>query len=582
MTLQTPQRNIPLTMQPSTALILIVDDEPEICSTHASVLAREGYSVDTASGRLEAVACFQTHPYDLVFVDITLGNDSGIDLLKDIKKISSSTQVVIFTGNPDIETSAEAVRHNAFDYLVKPVRREALISVTRHALSTKKLTDEKDTYRTNLDAIFRSVSDSIVMIDKNGKLVQFNKTAEDACGYCRDMLGSDISAIHQGCDSQCHAPLMETLHTRKMIETGRLECHSPDGSTRIVRVTATPIIDDHGVETGAVAIIHDESRLVAMEQSLRKRGQFDTNIIGVSEAMQQVYSLIEVLAGVSTTVLISGESGTGKELVAAALHFRGPRAKRPFIKLNCSALSEPLLESELFGHVRGAFTGAIADKVGRFQKADGGTLFLDEIGDISPTVQMRLLRVLQESEFERVGESTPIKVDVRIIAATNQNLEEKVLQGTFRKDLFYRLNVVCLALPALKERRGDIEPLVTHFITKFNDKFSKDIVAVSDDVMSIFNSYNWPGNVRELEHVMEHACLLSKTDIISVSNLPKALVAVTNNGDEAAPDTTAISHPVAHNLSIEEALNMAGGNVTRAAQLLGVCRSTIYRSQKKS
>jgi transcriptional regulator with PAS, ATPase and Fis domain len=293
--------------------------------------------------------------------------------------------------------------------------------------------------------------------------------------------------------------------------------------------------------------------------------------------MQQVYSLIESLADLPTTVLINGESGTGKELVAAALHSSGVRAKKPFVKVNCSALSENLLESELFGHVRGAFTGAIADKIGRFQKAHGGTLFLDEIGDISPAIQMRLLRVLQESEFERVGDSTSIKVDVRIIAATNHGLAEMVSQGTFRQDLYYRLNVVRLDLPSLRERSDDLDLLAAHFIGKFNVKFAKALTGISEDVKTLFRAYSWPGNVRELEHAIEHACILCKTTIIAVNDLPGDLLeSVMPIG--AAPKNLAPlpAAPVAK-LTLEDALAAAKGNKARAARLLGISRMTLYR-----
>ena len=364
-------------------------------------------------------------------------------------------------------------------------------------------------------------------------------------------------------------------------EIQRLECRTPEGKSRIINFTATPVTEGDGTVSGAVAVIRDETNLVELERSLRKRGRFQ-GMVGASAPMQRVYSLIEALADVPTTVLINGESGTGKELVAAALHAAGNRATKPFVKVNCSALSEPLLESELFGHVRGAFTGAIADRVGRFQRAHGGTLFLDEIGDISPAVQMRLLRVLQESEFERVGESTPIKVDVRIIAATNQNLVEMIGKRTFRQDLYYRLNVVRLVLPALKERLDDLEQLITYFIAKYNVKFGKDICGVSDDVIELFRSHTWPGNVRELEHAIEHASVLCKSDIIAVRDLPQEMIGSARVGVNSSSKNAASSPSRKKKLTLEEALEITGGNKTRAAKLLGVSRLTVYRQLEKS
>ncbi|MEI7816274.1 MAG: sigma-54-dependent Fis family transcriptional regulator, partial [Desulfuromonadales bacterium] len=514
-----------------------------------------------------------TH-YDLAFVDIMLAGDSGIDVLHDIKAISPATQVVIFTARPDVDTAAAAVRLGAFDYITKPVQAKTLLSISRLALTEKKMNDERERYRVNMDAIFRTVSDSIIMVDTEGRLVHFNETCANVCGYTNDMIGRKISEIHLGCGGECCAALLETLHTNRPKELCRFECRTPGGSTSIVSFKSTAIVEADGIISGAVAVIRDETPMVELEHSLKRRGQFH-DLIGISEPMQRAYSLIEALSNVPTTVLINGESGTGKELVAAALHHSGGRSKEPFIKVNCSALSESLLESELFGHVRGAFTGAIADKVGRFQMAHRGTLFLDEIGDISPSVQMRLLRVLQESEFERVGESKSTRVDVRIIAATNQNLAEMVSCGKFRQDLYYRLNVVRMELPSLRERREDIALLTDHFLLKFNLKFGKKIRAFSDDVIKLFRSYSWPGNVRELEHAVEHAVILCRKDIISAHNLPQDMM-------HSVPSVKPPSTRTAACLSLDQAMDMSKGNITHAARLLGVSRPTIYRHLKEN
>jgi len=568
-------------MQPSDFRILLVDDEEGIRFTLGCLLKKEGFQVDVAATRREAVGLFVAGPYDLAFVDIMLEGESGIKVLRDIKNMSPATQVVMITGRPEVDSAAEAVRLGAFDYLTKPIRHETLMAVSRHALSSKKMNDEREVYRANLDAIFRTVADSIVMVDREGRLAQFNAAAGNVCGFSADMIGKDLAAINLHCNGMCGATLLETLQRNAPRELRRFECRNHEGKTRVACFTSTPVVEPDGSVDGAVAIIRDETRLVDLERSLRKRGRFH-NIIGASAPMQRIFALIDALAEVPTTVLINGESGTGKELVAAALHSSGPRSSGPFVKVNCSALSESLLESELFGHVRGAFTGAISDKIGRFQKAHGGTLFLDEIGDISPAVQMRLLRVLQESEFERVGESTPLKVDVRIIAATNQNLADKVSQGSFRQDLFYRLNVVRLTLPALRERKDDLEPLVAHFVAKFNVKFGRDIMGVSSDVMDTFRSHNWPGNVRELEHAIEHASILCKSDIISVHDLPQDLLDALNAG--VSPDSvdTRPTGAPRSTLTLEEALEMTGGNKTRAASLLGVSRRTVYRHLEES
>jgi len=563
-------------LKPSNYRMLIVDDEEGIRYTLGLLLKKEGYLVDVAADFNTALECLQSERYDLAFIDIMLSGECGTGLLKYIKSCYPDMQVIMCTGFPKVESASEAVRLGAFDYITKPIRHETLLLVTRHALNAKVINDERELYRANLDAIFHSISDSIVMFDREGRLSQFNATAENVCGYDSSMIGDDAVLLDLGCGGICRKALLETLQTKTPRVLNRIECNTNQGISRIVSINMNPITEADGSVRGAVAVIRDETQLATMELTLKKRGHFH-GLIGSSEPMQKVFSLIEALADVPTTVLINGESGTGKELVAAALHFNGVRNNKPFVKVNCSALSETLLESELFGHVRGAFTGAVSDKVGRFQKAHGGTLFLDEIGDISPAVQMRLLRVLQESEFERVGESTPTRVDVRIIAATNQDLAEKVRQGSFRQDLFYRLNVIRIVLPSLKERREDLALLVSHFIAKFNDKFSRNIKDVSVDVMEIFRSHDWPGNVRELEHAIEHASILCKSEIITVHDLPLDLLAAVKAVFKVDLFSDTRQKPVKGAMTLEEALAMADGNKTRAASLLGISRRTIYR-----
>jgi transcriptional regulator with PAS, ATPase and Fis domain len=334
-----------------------------------------------------------------------------------------------------------------------------------------------------------------------------------------------------------------------------------------VTLNTFPLIDPIDGRSGCVLVIKDETRLSDLEQKLEKRQGF-INIIGKDEKMQDLYLLMENLCNLDTTVIINGESGTGKGLIAKALHDGGVRHQKPFVKVDCSALTETLLESELFGHTRGAFTGAVSDKVGRFQKADGGTIFLDEIGDVSLGVQQRLLRVIQEREFERVGDSTPIKVDVRIIAATNKSLQEKVRLGKFREDLYYRLKIIELSSPPLRDRRSDIPLLVEHFIKRFNQKMKKNINNISDDVYRIFMNYEWPGNIRELENAIEHSFVVCNKTVIAVEDLPNELreIKTTTSVDESSSEYN----------TILQALEKTHWNKTKAANLLSISRRTIY------
>src|SRR5512139_1026527 len=274
--------------------------------------------------------------------------------------------------------------------------------------------------------------------------------------------------------------------------------------------------------------LHDELRRekdknILLAQALEKRYSFG-NILGKNTRMQEVFELISDIADTDSTVLIQGESGTGKELIARAIHFNSHRKNKPFVVANCSAYSQNLLESELFGHEKGSFTGAIRRKIGRFEMANGGTIFLDEIGEVSPPTQILLLRVLQDHRFERVGGEETLEVDVRIIAATNKNLTEELKKGAFREDLYYRLNVIPLFVPPLRERKDDIPLLTSHFLQKFSREKGKEVTSIGSEVMELFLAHSWPGNVRELENVIEHASIIAKKDKILPKDLPQYLL----------------------------------------------------------
>jgi two-component system, NtrC family, response regulator AtoC len=300
------------------------------------------------------------------------------------------------------------------------------------------------------------------------------------------------------------------------------------------------------------------------------------NIVGRSPQMLDVYKTIARVAESRSTILITGESGTGKELIARAIHFNSPRASEPFVAVDCSSLAETLLESELFGHVRGAFTGAVAGKTGLFEEADTGTCFLDEIGDIRLATQAKLLRVLQEHEVKRVGGNETIKIDVRIVAATNKNLEELVAEKKFREDLFYRLNVVSLHLPALRDRSEDIPLLCDHFIRKYAAENKKPVCRISPEAMELLIRYSWPGNVRELENVIERAATLSASTFILPEDLPPRLQLETSRINKSSlPSQMPLSE--LEKIYIQKVLEETGGNKKKAADILGIDRRTLYR-----
>jgi len=355
---------------------------------------------------------------------------------------------------------------------------------------------------------------------------------------------------------------------------------SLDEDVRLLRIVASMISQAVRLRQAA-----QEERQRLMEESARLREQLKerfrpANIIGRSKAMQAVYDLISQVARSDTTVLLRGESGVGKELVAHAIHYNSARADKPFVKVSCAALPETIIESELFGHEKGAFTGAIARRQGRFELARGGTLFLDEIGDLSPHTQIRLLRVLQEKEFERVGGTETIKTDVRIVTATNRDLEALIEQGQFRQDLYYRLNVFPIHVPPLRQRKTDIMLLADHFVEKYGTAHSHNVRRISTPAIDMLVSYHWPGNVRELENCIERAVLLSDDDVIHGHHLPPTLQTAEASGTPPAGDLQAALDGLEREL-ILDALKSSRGNMTRAARALGMSERIMGLRVKK-
>jgi two-component system, NtrC family, response regulator AtoC len=311
-----------------------------------------------------------------------------------------------------------------------------------------------------------------------------------------------------------------------------------------------------------------------LKRELRERYRFE-NIVGHSEAMEKVYRLIEKVSGISSNVLIVGETGTGKELVARAIHYNSERSDRPFVAVNCGALTESLLESELFGHLKGAFTGAIANQEGFFRKADKGTLFLDEISEVSHGLQVKLLRAIQEREVIPVGSREPLRFDVRLIAATNRLLEDEVKKGTFREDLFYRINVITIPLPPLRDRKEDVPLLVNHFLQKYAQRLGKPSVKILREAMQALVNYDWPGNVRELENMIERAVALCEGDLIERTDLPDKLTQVKiaiRDLDEYEMTLDALEEQ-----HIKKVLQKVNGDKVKASQILGINLSTLYR-----
>ncbi|MBF0124038.1 MAG: sigma 54-interacting transcriptional regulator [Magnetococcales bacterium] len=561
--------------------MLIVDDDDGILLLFSAILTDAGYTISTANGVMTALQQIdQVGRFDIILTDIRLGEQSGIELLHQINRRQLDSYVLLMTSYPDIDSIQEAMRCGAFDYLIKPIEPETLLRLVYTTIEHKRLRDEKESYRRHLEAVFRSVQDAIITVDPQRQLRQYNEAARLMCGIQEGMEPSD-------CLRACKGIIKQLFDDRRPIKGHVVQCMDAARNQRILSIAAAPLLDEAGHFDGAVLVIRDETRLATLERDLRERRQFH-GMIGKSRTMQQIYAMIETLADIESTVLIRGESGTGKELVAEALHHQGQRSRQPLVSVNCSALTDTLLESELFGHVRGAFTGAVHDKEGLFQIAHGGTIFLDEIGDISPAMQIRLLRVLQKREFQRVGDTKTIRVDVRVVAATHQDLRLQVQQGLFREDLYYRLKVVEIVMPPLRERREDIPLLIDAFIERFNARFHKNrlIQGMTNQAMSLCLRYHWPGNVRELEHAIEHAFVLCPQTILDVHHLPAEmalpLVSSSPPGDDQDVDKGEIDrHHRDDRQYIVQILQQHGWVVAKAARSLGYSRSTLYRRMKE-
>ena len=577
--------------------ILIVDDEESLRLTFSMFLKREGFTnVTTAATLQEALQAISEKVFDLIISDIVLEGEKGTDLLRHIRETGINCPVVMITGFPNLETASQAVRLGAFDYISKPVNKEKLLKLVNQALRYWELELEKqdlvlsnEKYQYYLEAIFSSVRDAIIAVDNSLNILKLNQSAEEWLREFKVEVTDHLEKIPGELGAAFQKDARFVIEEGRIVREHLVECLKLDGSKMMILLNGAPLDTGDDGFKGAV--------LVARELNVKKKDHHskDRNhfhgFVGSSEVMQGVYRLIENVGKVETSVLISGESGTGKELAAEALHAQSQRRGMPLVKVDCASLPEELLESELFGHRKGAFTGAERDRPGRLLQADKGTLFLDEIGDITPRTQLRLLRFLQEMTFTPVGRDNPLKVDVRVIAATNVNLKEKVREGQFREDLYYRLKVVEIFLPPLRERKGCLPLLINHFLVFFCEKHGRRIHSVSDRAMQSLAHYSWPGNVRELRHVIERGVVLCDGLNLLEEHLPEELLhsplpepeTADPTGDNRQADSglsTALNDKSERELVLE-ALGKTGGNKSKAAKMLMIDRSTLYRKMRR-
>ncbi len=437
--------------------------------------------------------------------------------------------------------------------------------------------------------IVDTMADGLMVVDSEGVIISINKAMETITGYSKDELVGQSCALLD-CDT-CFGTRAEghdkycALFREGHVTRRKCMLRKKDGKPLYVHKNAAVLKDSDGQVIGGVETLTDLSEVVSkdrvitrLRRELKGKDGFK-GILGKSPAMQQVFDLISSAAQSEAPVIIYGDSGTGKELVAAAIHKLGGRQKGPFIKVNCAALTESLLESELFGHVKGAFTGADRTRVGRFEAANGGDIFLDEIGDLPLSTQVKLLRVLQEKEIEKVGDHRPISIDVRILAATNKDLVRLMDEGGFREDLYYRIGVIPIHLPPLRERHEDIPLLVEAFINRIRLKTGKDITGISQGGLEILMGYDWPGNVRELINVIEYAFVLCSEGEIMPNQLPARLFGKTSTVRRKRRHTQQVDAAEERGRLVE-ALTAAGGNKSKAARLLGISRVTLWKRLK--
>ena len=419
--------------------------------------------------------------------------------------------------------------------------------------------------------ILDALQDVILVINTEMEVVSMNHAAVELFGLDPDaLIGRGICSLF-GEGSFPEDCLRGTIVTGESILDYQTTILMEGERRGEVLIRTVPLRRESGVIEAAAIILHDVTEVTSLRKEADRRTGY-ARMIGANREMQALYRLIEDVAPSHATVMIRGESGTGKELVARALHYGSNRADGPFVMVNCSALSENLLESELFGHVRGAFTGAVSTRKGRFEEAIGGTIFLDEIGDISPVVQVKLLRVLQQKIVEKVGDNTPVPVDVRVVSATNRDLEDLVARGLMREDFYYRIKVVSLQVPPLRDRREDIPMLLEHFLAGHGAEARE----IDDAVLRILMSYDWPGNVRELEHAIEHAVVLARGERISPQHLPPEIVGRTPDVDLRL----AGGDPDTEEARIRDALQRNAWRRGRTARELGIDRSTLWRKIK--
>ena len=564
----------------NTTTILLVEDNPGDARLIRELfrdLQGRSFDILTAESFRQAHERLKEHRVDLALVDLSLPDSHGLDTFRKLAESYPSLPQVLLTGLNDQETAIQAVREGAQDYLLKgEVDGHILIRAIDYAIERKRIQVELEAANTRLQksaedlhSILNQLHIGTILLSSEGRILYMSVSALRLLGQTGTTPeGRPWQDAVEFADHDVHAleRLMKQDERKKFVAHFTPPGHSP-------RWLEIDIHDDPRDARAKMFFLYDVTEIHTLRKQLEDKSQFH-DLIGKCQPMQDVYRQIRNLSQVESTVVIEGETGTGKELVARALHDSSPRKDNPFLAVNCAGLTESLLGSQLFGHKKGAFTGADRDHRGFFESAHGGTIFLDEIGDMPSPVQTSLLRVLQEKEITRLGESQPRKVDVRIICATHHDLQEQMAQHAFRADLLYRIRVGRIHLPPLRERTEDIPLLIWSFVSQCRKAMGKLFVQdVSPDALQRLARYQWPGNIRELKSVIEYAVLQCEGDTIQPRHFPPELL---ESPGTALPVSKTIT-TVKDRARLLEALKETKGNRARAAQLLGISRATFYR-----
>ncbi len=619
---------------PGNCRVLIVDDQKEIHDDFREMLRpsiiesssndlAEAFAVEENNSFLpefellhvgsgeEACEVIQAgkqsdRPIAVAYVDIRMppGID-GIETIRRIREIDRSIEIVIMTAYAD-KSLSEIIQDmellHKLLYIRKPFAREEIQQITLSLVGKwnveQELTEKQRLLTAShqrLEAVLDATGDAMAMYDTDERLMfaneEYEQMLELSKGEIAKMSTEEFTSHFQKRFQEPDLPDMESRFffedSGSVVQKNTAAKVPPQ---RLFYRSTRPVRDGRGGVIGDLYVYRDISKEIEVEQMkaevLRLRCVLETTysvdgMVGSSTRMQQVYALVEQAAKSDITVLIRGESGTGKELVAKSLHFNSLRKNGPFLAINCAAIPEALIESELFGHEKGAFTGATKQRIGAFERAAAGTLFLDEVGDMPLVLQSKLLRVLQEREIQRIGGTTVIPVDVRVIAATNKDLEAAVKAGGFREDLYYRIAVLPIVIPPLRERREDIPLLAKHFLAKHAERMDKSVSGISRAALRWLLQYDWRGNVRELENAIECAVLQETTDVLQANNLPPHLSPIVDSRRDSAAPAEVLPLKEVERQALVHALEVAAGDKTRAASSLGIDRVTLYRKLKK-